>query len=106
MMARMSELVPRDEARAALEAQRELGPGYDDAAVERFASLIEERVREQMPVRRENPTAVTVFSLVASIPLIAIAGSTGGLAGIALVCAALVLVNYFAYAASSRSPRR
>jgi hypothetical protein len=81
-------------------------PGYDDAAVERFASLIEERVREQLPARRENPTAVTVFSLVASIPLIAIAGSMGGLVGIALVCAALVLVNYFAYAASSRSPRR
>jgi len=97
MMAPVSELVPRDEARAALEAQQELGPGYDDAAVERFASLIEERVREQLPARRENPTAVTVFSLVASIPLIAIAGSMGGLVGIALVCAALVLVNYFAY---------
>jgi hypothetical protein len=98
MMAPVSELVPRDEARAALEAQRELGPGYDDAAVERFASLIEERVREQMPVRRDqNTTAITVFSLIASIPLIAIAGSTGGLVGIALVCAALVLVNYFAY---------
>ena len=96
-MASVSELVPRDEARAALEAQQELGPDYDDAAVERFASLIEERVREQLPARRENPTAVTVFSLVASIPLIAIAGSMGGLVGIALVCAALVLVNYFAY---------
>ena len=62
-----------------------------------FASLIEERVRKQVPARRENPTAVTVFSLVASIPLIAIAGSLGGLVGIALVCAALVLVNWFAY---------
>jgi hypothetical protein len=50
-----------------------------------------------MPARQENPTAVTVFSLVASIPLIAIAGSMGGLVGIGLVCAALVLVNYFAY---------
>src|SRR4029450_13429943 len=93
MMAPVSELVPRDEARAALETQRELGPGYDDAAVERFASLIEERVREQMPARHENPTAVTVFSLVASIPLIAIAGSMGGLVGTGLACAALVPAN-------------
>jgi hypothetical protein len=97
MMPRVSELVPRDEARAALEAQRELGPGYDDAAVERFASLIEERLRERMPAHRDqNTTAIAVFSLIASIPLIAIAASMTGLIGVALVCAALVLVNYLA----------
>ena len=93
----MSELVPREEARAALEAQRELGPGYDDAAVERFASLIEERLKEQMPARRDqSSTAIAVFSLIAAIPMVAIAGSMGGLVGIALVCVALVLVNYLA----------
>jgi hypothetical protein len=98
MIAPVSELVPRDEARAALEAQRELGPGYDDAAVERFASLIEERLKERMPARRDqNTTAITVFSLIAAIPMVAIAGSLGGLVGILAVCVALVLVNYFAY---------
>jgi hypothetical protein len=90
-------LVPRDEARAALEAQRELGPAYDDAAVERFAQRIEERLREQSPARRaQDNTAITVVSLIVAIPLIAIAGGIAQEAGIALVCLALVLVNFFA----------
>ena len=51
-----------------------------------------------MPARRDqNATAIMVVSLIVAIPLIAIAGSMGGLVGIALVCAALVLVNYFVY---------
>jgi hypothetical protein len=91
-------LVPRDEARAALEAQRELGPGYDDAAVERFAQRIEERLKERKPARRtsDQSAAIVIFSLLTAIPMIAIAGNYAGLAGVAVVCVALVLVNYIA----------
>ena len=93
-------LVPRDEARAALEARRELGPDYEDELVERFAERIEARLQERTPAPARRPpdqnTGIVIVSLLASIPLIAIAGGTAGLGGVALVCLALVLVNYFA----------
>ena len=94
----MSErLVPRDEAHAALEARRELGPGYEDELVERFAERIEARLREQAPAKtNEQSAAVVIVSLLAAIPLIAIAGGTVGLAGVIAVCTALVLVNWVA----------
>ena len=90
------ELVPRDEARAALEARRELGPAYEDELVERFAEQIEARLRERSPARTNESPAVVIVSLLVAIPLIAIAGSTVGLAGVIVVCAALVLVNWVA----------
>ena len=90
------ELVPRDDARAALEARRELGPAYEDELVERFAEQIEARLRERLPARRNVSPAVVIVSLLVAIPLIAIAGSTVGLAGVIVVCAALVLVNWVA----------
>ena len=92
------QLVPRDEARAALEARRELGPDYEDELVERFAERVEARLRERVPAVKTNDqsTAIVIVSLVAAIPLIAIAGGTVGLAGVIAVCAALVLVNWVA----------
>jgi len=92
----MSEkLVPRDEARAALEARRELGPDYEDELVERFAERLEARIRERAPARtNQQSTAIAIVSLLAAIPLIAIAGGTVGLAGVIAVCTALVLVNW------------
>ena len=99
----MSEpLVPRDEARAALEARAELGPAYDDELVERFARRVEERLAERTtraPVKADTNqrTAIAIISLIAAIPLIAIAGGMTGLAGVIAVCVALGLVNYFAW---------
>lgn len=94
----MSEqLVPRDEARAALEARRELGPDYEDQLVERFAERLETRLRERAPAKtNEQSTATVIVSLLTAIPLIAIAGGTVGLAGVIAVCTALVLVNWVA----------
>jgi hypothetical protein len=90
-------LVPRDEAHAALEARRELGPDYEDELVERFAERIEERLRDRAPAKTsEQSTAIVIVSLLAAIPLIAIAGGTVGLAGVIAVCTALVLVNWVA----------
>lgn len=90
-------LVPREDARAALEARRELGADYEDELAERFAERIEAKLRDRAPAARSNEaTAVTIVSLLAAIPLVAIAGGTVGVPGVALVCLALVLVNYFA----------
>jgi hypothetical protein len=88
------DLVPRDEAQAALAARRELGPDYEDELAERFAARIEARLRERAPAKRNESPAVVIISLLVAIPLIAIAGSTVGLAGVIVVCAALVLVNW------------
>ena len=92
----MSErLVPRDEAQAALETRRELGPDYEDELVERFAQRIEARLRERTPAKSSQQSpALGIVSLVVAIPLIAIAGGTVGLAGVIAVCVALVLVNW------------
>ena len=92
------ELVPRDEARAALEARRELGPAYEDELVERFADRIEERLADRLPAKRpaDQGTAIVIVSLIAASPLLGIAAGTVGLAGVIAVCTALVLVNWIA----------
>jgi hypothetical protein len=90
------ELVPRDEARAALEARRELGPDYEDELVERFAERIERRLGDRLPATRpaDQSTAIVIVSLIAAIPLLGIAAGTVGLSGVIAVCAALVLLNW------------
>ena len=92
------ELVPRDEARAALEARRELGPAYEDELAERFAEQIEKRLEDRLPAKRpaDQGTAIVIVSLIVAIPLLGIAAGTVGLAGVIAVCAALVLVCWFA----------
>jgi hypothetical protein len=90
-------LVPREDVRAALEARRELGPAYEEELAERFAERIEAKLADRAPAKtNEQSTAIVIVSLLAAIPLIAIAGGTAGVPGVALVCLALVLVNYFA----------
>jgi hypothetical protein len=93
----MSDLVQREEARAALEARRELGPEYEDQVVDALVDKIEQRLAERRPARGQGAvTPLVLGSLGVSIPLIAIAGGTVGLAGVIAVCVAIVLVNYFA----------
>ncbi len=92
------ELVPRDEARAALEARRELGPGYEDELVERFAEQIEKRLESRLKAKRpaDQGTSIVIISLITAIPMLGIAAGTVGLAGVIAVCTALVLVNWIA----------
>jgi hypothetical protein len=93
----VGELLPREEARAALEARHELGPEYEDQVVDALVEKIERRLGERRPARREGAiTPMVLGSLGLSIPLVAIAGTTAGVPGIALVCLAIVLVNLFA----------
>ena len=90
----------RSELEASIAARRELGeelePQVIDAFVERIERRLDERLRERLPARREKDKelALAIISLGVSIPLIAIAGSAGGLPAVVAVCCALVLVNY------------
>jgi hypothetical protein len=90
------ELVPREELRATLEARQELGPAYEAELLERFARDLERRLAKthQGRLTGQQTTGIVIVSILASIPLLGIAGGTVGLAGVIAVCAALVLVNY------------
>jgi hypothetical protein len=97
--------VPRDDLEAAVEARRELGPAHEaeiiDGFVERMEKSIDQRIddrigrlRETRATRgRDGDYTVTYVSLGVSIPMLGIAGGIAGLAGIIVVCLALVLVN-------------
>jgi hypothetical protein len=94
-------IVPKDELRATLEAQRELGPEYSDAVLESFLEhvdrRIDERIRAAAPAKRSRHSAPALIPMLAlSIPLIAIAGGIAGLPGILAICAAIVLVTVVA----------
>jgi hypothetical protein len=96
--------VPRDELEAAVEARRELGPAHEPEIIagflERIERSIDQRVDERLaerrdaaPRKRDPDYAVTFVSLGVAIPLLGIGGGIAGLAGIVVVCLALVLVN-------------
>jgi hypothetical protein len=92
------ELVPRDEARAALAARRELGDDFDDALVESFARRIEQRMKTARPAMKPNEErgmalALAIVSVACGIPITAIALSGAGLAGLIVAWAGIVLVN-------------
>jgi hypothetical protein len=92
------EIVPREDARAALAARRELGEDFDDALVESFARRVEERLKTRAPVRRSEDErgmvlALAIISIGCGIPITAIAISGAGLAGLAIAWAGIVLVN-------------
>jgi hypothetical protein len=90
----VSDLVPREELRHALEARRELGPEYEDEIVEAFAARLEQRLREHdaQLKRREHQKEMILGAMGVSIPLLVVAGIFGGVPGIALVCGALAII--------------
>jgi hypothetical protein len=98
--------LPRDELAAAVEARRELGQELEPQVIDGFLDKVEkaidarvdERMRERLPAKRDRAKTqeLALGSLGISIPLIAVAGIFAGLAGIAAVCVAIVLVNLIA----------
>ena len=91
----------REELHALAAARRELGPEYEPALVDSFLERIERQAARQARSMGRRPdhrtvTPIVLGSLGISIPLMAIAGSAAGLAGIALVCAAIGIVNVVA----------
>jgi hypothetical protein len=101
-------LVPREDARATLEARRELGPELEPQLVDAFVERVERRLQERLRTtpRRYGGTdwgavILSVCSLLFAIPLIAIpAGTLDGFAaavGIVAVCGVLFMVNALYY---------
>jgi hypothetical protein len=95
-------LVPKDELRATLAAHEELGPAYEAEVLDRFAAELERRIHARLPeqpkakgLQSDQKTGIMIVSILASIPMIAIASGVG-LAGVIAVCTALVVVNFIA----------
>ncbi|MES9609464.1 hypothetical protein [Actinomadura sp. NPDC000929] len=101
--------LPRDDLTAAMAARRELGPDYDDAFIETVVDRIEEtldaravapRSRRRVPAPeprhgdRDHSLAMAVLSLLAAIPLSAIAVVNAGLPGLLIALAGIVIVNF------------
>ena len=95
--------IERDELTAAIEARRELGTDLEPHIVDSFVERIERRVaerKESKPAHKEDSggtLALAVVSLLAGIPITAIAATHGGIVAMAVVWAGIVLVN-LAYA--------
>lgn len=112
--------LPKDELAALLEARRELGKDYEPALVESFMErlnqAIDARVRADLAERDPKPgTVQTAFqraqlqlgivSVTVGIPITAIAGGTGRMAGLAVAWGGIAAVN-LAHALSQRRPGR
>lgn len=93
---------------AALEARRELGPGYDDHFVQQLTERMMAQVQREMAqaprpaaprssnrLDRNQRTAVAICSLIFAIPLIAIGANVAdaGLIGMILVIALIAIIN-------------
>jgi hypothetical protein len=95
----VSEVVPKDELRAAIEARQELGremePAVIDAFVERVEQRLDERAKEReksLERKRTHQKEMVLGAMGISIPLLAIAAIFTGLAGVIVVCAALAVI--------------
>jgi hypothetical protein len=100
--------IPRDEVSVAIETRREVGeelePHVIDGFLERVGTAIDERVDQRLQKRDSGDRGtigLAVFSMGFAIPLSAIASGTSGLAGLLVVWAGIVAVN-FAYALRRR----
>lgn len=95
----MSDLAPRSELHAAIEARRELGPEMEPALIDAFVERIERRLAEveterekSLKRKRDHQKEMVLGAMGISIPLLAIAAIFTGLAGVLAVCAALAVI--------------
>jgi hypothetical protein len=93
------DIVPRDELRATIEARKELGPEAEadliDAFVDRIEKQLAGRQRESeqsLRRKREHQKEMVLGSMALAIPLLISAAIFTGLAGVIVVCAALVVI--------------
>jgi len=91
--------VDRRDVETAVEARRELGPEYEPQVIESFLERIERRLSERAPkpVRqsgsREGSFVLALITLIAAIPITAIAATHGGIVAMIVVWLGLVLLN-------------
>jgi Flp pilus assembly protein TadB len=93
------ELVPKDELRATIEARKELGEDMEPALIDSFVERIEQRLAERggeseksLARKREHQKEMVLGAMAISVPLFALAAIFAGLAGVIVVCTALVLI--------------
>jgi hypothetical protein len=91
--------MPKDEIRAAIQARGELGADMEPAVVDAFVERIERRLAERagdselaLMRKREHQKEMVLGSMGIAVPLLAIAAVFAGLAGVVVVCVALVLI--------------
>jgi VIT1/CCC1 family predicted Fe2+/Mn2+ transporter len=89
----------RRELEAAVGARRELGREHEDELIDGFLERLDKRLVQQgaqrekaLKRRRDYQKEMILGAMGVSIPLLVIAGIFGGVAGIALVCAALAVI--------------
>jgi hypothetical protein len=95
----MSELVPRDELQATIEARREVGADMEPALIDGFVERIEQRLagrteesERALKRKRDHQKEMVLGAMGISVPLLAIAAIFTGLAGVIVVCAAVALI--------------
>lgn len=87
-------MVERNDVAAAIEARRELGAELEPQVIDAFIQRIEHRLPKPTPRASDDKVlALTIISLVAAIPLTAIAITQSGLIALVVVWAGIVLVN-------------
>ena len=95
----VSDLVPKDELRAAIEARKELGTEMEPAVIDSFVERVERRLAERagesersLERKRDHQKEMVLGAMGISVPLLAIAAIFTGLAGVLVVCAALAVI--------------
>ena len=95
----MTELVPRDELQATIEARREVGADMEPALIDGFVERIEQRLagrkeesEQALKRKRDHQKEMVLGAMGISVPLLAIAAIFTGLAGVIVVCAAVALI--------------
>jgi hypothetical protein len=89
----------RQELQATIDARRELGGDMEPALVDAFVARIEQRIAGRntdselaLQRRREHQKEMVLGGMAISIPMLAIAAVFTGLAGVIVVCTALVVI--------------
>ena len=95
----VTEIVPRDELQAVIEARAELGAEMEPAVIDAFVERIEHRLathedaaERALKRKRDHQKEMVLGSMGIAIPLLAIAAIFTGLAGVIVVCAALAVI--------------
>ena len=95
----VSDVVPKDELQAAIEARKELGTEMEPAVIDSFVERVERRLADRagesersLKRKREHQKEMVLGAMGISRPLLAIAAIFTGLAGVIVVCAALAVI--------------
>jgi hypothetical protein len=95
----VSDVVPKDELHAAIEARKELGTEMEPAVIDSFVERVERRLADRaeesersLKQKRAHQKEMVLGAMGISIPLLAIAAIFTGLAGVIVVCVALAVI--------------